>query len=35
MKRTTLMNCMEGNDMDDQPTLIIKLPQAHAYDQLL
>ena len=25
----------EGNDVDDQPTSIIKLPQAHAYVQLL
>ena len=26
---------MDGNDMDDQPTPIVKLPQAHEYAQLL
>ena len=26
---------MKGNAMDDQPTPIIKLPQAHEYAQLL
>ena len=26
---------MKGNDMDDQPTPIVKLPQAHEYAQLL
>ena len=26
---------IEGNDVDDQPTPIIKLPQAHEYVQLL
>ena len=26
---------MEGNDVDDCPTPIIKLPQAHEYAQLL
>ena len=26
---------MKGNDVDDQPTPIVKLPQAHEYAQLL
>ena len=26
---------MEGNDLDDQSTTIVKLPQAHWYAQLL
>ena len=26
---------MKGNDVDDQPTPIVKLPQARAYAQLL
>jgi hypothetical protein len=26
---------MEGNDVDDQPTPIVKLPQAREYAQLL
>ena len=26
---------MEGNDVDDQPIPIVKLPQAHEYAQLL
>ena len=26
---------MEGNDVDDRPTRIFKLPQAHEYAQLL
>jgi hypothetical protein len=26
---------MKGNDVDDRPTLIVKLPQDHEYAQLL